>query len=98
MANDLFDKLNAGFTRLGKQVRAGAKDLHHGIKQTAGIGVGTVQVSLDRFDFRPGDTVAGSVKLALTEPMDADRLVVRLLQGQSQTDGMYGYFRHCEPP
>ena len=79
MANDLFNKLNAGFTRLGKQVREGAKDLHHGLKQTAGIGVGTMQVSLERFDFRPGDVVAGTVKLALNEPMDADRLVVRLV-------------------
>ena len=79
MANDIFNKLNAGFTRLGKQVRAGAKELHHGLKQTAGIGVGTIHVALERFDFRPGETVAGSVKLTLTEPMDAERLVVRLV-------------------
>lgn len=79
MANDLFDKLNSGFTRLGRQVRSGAKELHQGLKQTAGIGVGTMQISLDRFDFRPGDTVAGTVKLALSEPMDAERLVVELL-------------------
>lgn len=79
MANDLFDKLNSGFSRLGKQVRSGAKELHHGLKQTAGIGVGTLQLSLDRFEYRPGDTVAGSVKLALTEPMNADRLVVKLI-------------------
>lgn len=79
MADDLFSKLNSGFTRLGKQVRDGAKDLHHGLKKTAGIGVGTLQIALDRFDFRPGDTVAGKVKLELTEAMDAERLVVRLI-------------------
>ena len=79
MADDIFGKLNSGFTRLGKQVRAGAKELHHGLKQTAGIGVGTLQVSLERFDFRPGELIAGSVKLGLTEPMDAERLVVKLV-------------------
>lgn len=74
MADDLLNKLNAGFSRLGKHVRAGAKEL----KKTAGIGVGTMNLALDRFDFRPGDTITGTVKLALEEPMEAKNLTVRL--------------------
>lgn len=75
MADDLFRKLESGFRSIGKGVRSGAKEL----QQAAGIGVGKLELSLDRFDFRPGDSIVGTVRLALTEPMEAKRLIVSVV-------------------
>ena len=41
-----------------------------------GIGVGKMTLELDEVDYTLGDTIRGLLKLELTEPLDAKRLVV----------------------
>jgi hypothetical protein len=41
-----------------------------------GIGVGKLEITLDRVDYHLGDTIKGTVTLELTEPLEAKRLVV----------------------
>jgi len=74
MPDDLFKTLGAGFSQVGKRIRSGADEL----KKAAGIGVGNIALALDRYEFRPGDSVTGRVTLGLAEPIEAKRIVVSL--------------------
>src|SRR5262245_61316937 len=67
------DELLKGAGRLFRKV--GGTVVNAG-KQVTGIGLGTVRLSLTRTRFAPGDTINGSVVLALPEPVDGKRLVV----------------------
>ena len=75
---------NAGkfFKKLGGQIKdtaqAAGTQIAQTTKQVTGLGRGTVKLELDQVKAAPGATIAGRVVLALTEPVDAKRLVVTL--------------------
>jgi hypothetical protein len=75
---------NAGkfLRKLGGQIKDTAQAAGSQIKQTTkqvtGLGRGSVKLELDQVKAAPGATIAGRVVLALTEPVDAKRLVVSL--------------------
>jgi len=63
-AGEMFGKLGATLTRTTKQVTC--------------LGRGTVRLELERTRLAPGDTLRGKVTLELSEPVDAQALVVSL--------------------
>ncbi|MDQ3336077.1 MAG: hypothetical protein M4D80_12990 [Myxococcota bacterium] len=75
---------NAGkfFRKLGGQIKdtaqAAGTQIEKTAKQVTGLGRGTVKLELDQIKAAPGATIVGRVVLALTEPVDAKRLVVSL--------------------
>lgn len=83
MADDeLIDKAGKFLRKLGGQIKdtaqvAGSK-IEKTAKQVTGLGRGTVKLELDHTKAAPGGTLPGRVVLALTEPVEAKRLVVRL--------------------
>jgi hypothetical protein len=73
--DDLLKKAGGFFSKVGTTLRATTK-------QVTGLGRGTVRVELDRTRLAPGDVLHGRVALALTEAVDAKRLLVSLLAHQ----------------
>jgi len=77
-ADELFKFLG----KLGKEVVETAEDAAQDIKQAAkhvtGLGRGAVVLELEQTRASPGGPVRGRVALALTEPVEAKRLVVTL--------------------
>ncbi len=73
---------------VGGAVKDGATVAGAQIKQTAkqvtGLGRGTVKLELDQTKAAPGGTIHGRLVLALTEPVDAKRLIVQLRARQKQ--------------
>ncbi len=75
---------NAGkfFRKLGGQIKdtaqAAGTQIAQTTKQVTGLGRGSVKIELDQVKAPPGATIVGRVVLALTEPVDAKRLVVSL--------------------
>ena len=75
---------NAGkfFSKLGGQLKETAKtagtQIKHTTKQVTGLGRGGVRLELDQTKAAPGGTIHGRVVLALTEAVEAKRLVVTL--------------------
>jgi len=71
-----------GAVVVGSAVVEGATVAGAQIKQTAkhvtGLGRGSVKLELDQTKAAPGGTIQGRLVLALTEPVDAKRLVVSL--------------------
>ncbi|HVI01090.1 MAG TPA: hypothetical protein VM869_20370 [Enhygromyxa sp.] len=68
-----------------KQVGEGAKIAGQGLRQAAdearkvaGIGVGSITLEPTRSSYELGDTIRGTLKLQLSEPTPAKRLVVTL--------------------
>ena len=59
-------------------VRETAASTADAVRTTAGVGVGSIAIDVKQTDYKPGDTVAGKITLALEEATDAQRLVVRL--------------------
>ncbi len=68
--------------KLGGQIKDTAQAAGSQIKQTTkqvtGLGRGTVKLELDHVKAAPGGTLTGRVVLALSEPVEAKRLVVTL--------------------
>ncbi len=81
-ADDLVKNAGKFFSKLGGQLKETAKTAGTQIKQTTkqvtGLGRGTVKLELDQTRVAPGGTLRGRLVLALTEPVDAKRLVVTL--------------------
>lgn len=63
--------IKEGATVAGSQIKATAK-------QVTGLGRGSVKLELDQTKAAPGGTITGRLVLALTEPIEAKRLVVTL--------------------
>ena len=61
------------FSKFGKKLRT-----------TVGVGVGSMSLSLEKHAFDPGDRIRGTVKLELSEPLEAKRLVVKLTGTQKR--------------
>lgn len=57
---------------------AGLKQAAGEAKKVAGIGVGAITLEPSRSSYELGDTINGTVRLQLTEPIPAKRLVVTL--------------------
>lgn len=53
--------------------------LGDGIRRTMGIGVGGIEIELDRHTFSPGDTIDGTLLLHLDETTSARRLMISLI-------------------
>ena len=81
-ADELLKKAGCFFSKLGKQAKETAQVAGTQIKQTAkqvtGLGRGSVRLELDQTKAAPGASIHGRVVLALTEPVEAKKLVVTL--------------------
>jgi len=81
-ADELLKKAGGFFSKLGKQAKETAQVAGSQIKQTAkqvtGLGRGSVRLELDQTKAAPGASIHGRVVLALTEPVEAKKLVVTL--------------------
>lgn len=80
--DELLKKAGGFFSKLGKQAKETAQVAGTQIKQTAkqvtGLGRGSVRLELDQTKAAPGASIHGRVVLALTEPVEAKKLVVTL--------------------
>lgn len=80
--DELLKKAGGFFSKLGKQAKETAVTAGSQIKQTAkqvtGLGRGTVKLELDQTKAAPGGSIHGRVVLALSEPVEAKKLVVTL--------------------
>lgn len=91
-AGRLFSKLGGTLREAGKTVgkqleetgKTVGKKLEQTGKQVTGLGRGAVKLELDQTRFAPGATIQGRLVLALTEPVEAKRLVVCLRARQRQ--------------
>jgi len=70
-AGKLFSKLGSSLKNAGGQIKDTAK-------QVTGLGRGSVKLELDQTRVAPGGTVKGRLVLAVSEPVEAKRLVVTL--------------------
>jgi hypothetical protein len=74
--------IKEGAITAGGAIKEGATVAGAQIKQTAkqvtGLGRGSVKLELDQTKAAPGSTINGRLVLALTEPVEAKRLVVSL--------------------
>jgi hypothetical protein len=68
---DLLKKAGSLFSKLGGSIKQTTK-------QVTGLGRGSVRLELDAIKSKPGGTLRGRVVLALSEPVQAKRLVVTL--------------------
>jgi len=74
-ADELLKKASGLFTKLGTTLKQTTR-------QVTGLGRGAVRLELDRTRVAPGDALRGRATLALTEPVDAKRLIVSLVAHQ----------------
>jgi len=81
-ADELLKRAGGFFSKLGGQLKETGKVVGTQLKQTGkqvtGLGRGTVKLELDQTKVAPGGTLRGRVVLAVTEPIEARRLVVSL--------------------
>lgn len=81
-ADDVLKNAGRFFKKLGGQLKVAGKTAGTQIAQTSkqvtGLGRGAVKLELDQTKVSPGGTINGRVVLALTETVDAKRLVVTL--------------------
>jgi hypothetical protein len=80
--DDLLKNAGKFFRKLGGQLKdtaqAAGSQISKTTKQVTGLGRGAVKLELDQTRLAPGGALAGRVVLALTEPVQAKRLVVTL--------------------
>lgn len=69
----------------GAVAKAGSAAKRAG-QQVTGVGRGSVRIELERTRHAPGDDVRGKVTLALTEPVEAKRMIVTLRATQRTVD------------
>lgn len=92
-ADELLKKAGGFFSKLGKQAKETAqvagkqigqtavvagKQIQQTAKQVTGLGRGSVRLELDQTKAAPGGAIHGRVVLALSEPVEARKLVVTL--------------------
>jgi hypothetical protein len=81
-ADDVIKNAGRFFSKLGGTLKEAAttagSQIKHTTKQVTGLGRGDVKVQLDQTKVAPGGALHGRVVLALSEPVDAKRLVVTL--------------------
>jgi hypothetical protein len=64
--------------QIGEAAKAAGNKIAGTAKHVTGLGRGSVKLELDQTKAAPGGTIAGRLVLALTEPVEAKRLVVTL--------------------
>ena len=85
-----YEKVGSEITKIGKEVGKGAqvaaREVGKGakvaaaeVKKTVGIGVGDIKIELATLNYNPGDVIAGTLHLTLSEPTSAKKLSVRLV-------------------
>jgi hypothetical protein len=84
--DEIIKAANRFFSKLGSTVRDAGKAAKKAGQQVTGIGRGTVRVALDKTRYAPGQDLAGTVTLALPEPIDAKALTVTLRATQRSLD------------
>lgn len=81
-AGRFFSKLGGQLKEAGGQLKEVGKTVGNQVvatsKQVTGLGRGSVKLELDQTKATPGGTVKGKLVLALTEPVDAKRVLVSL--------------------
>jgi hypothetical protein len=81
-ADEILKKAGGFFSKLGKQAKETAQvagtQISKTAKQVTGLGRGTVKLELDQTKASPGGSIHGRVVLALSEPVEAKKLVVSL--------------------
>lgn len=82
MARDWLKDAGDVFSRLGQGLKSATDEA----RKAAGIGIGSIAVALDRYDFAPGEAVTGKVVLGLNETVEAERVMVALV-GTQRMDG-----------
>src|SRR5688572_19919998 len=70
-ADDVIKNASKFFSKLGGTIKQTTKTV-------TGLGRGSVKLELDQTRVAPGGTLKGRIVLALSEPVDAKRLVVTL--------------------
>ena len=88
MASDdeILKAANRFFSKVGSAVRQAGDAAKRAGQQVTGVGRGSVQVAIERTRHAPGDDIRGKVTLALTEPVEAKRLIVTLRATQRTVD------------
>ena len=86
MAKDWLKEAGKTFSKIGEGVVSATSKAVDEARKTAGIGVGEVAIELDKYKLAPGDSVTGTIKLVLSEEVEAERLVVALV-GTLRGDG-----------
>jgi hypothetical protein len=81
MSSDWLKDVGEAFERIGRGAKAVADD----VRKVVGIGVGSIHLELQHLDFAPGDVIAGELRLALSEPTEAKRVVVALVGTRDRT-------------
>jgi hypothetical protein len=80
--DDLIKNAGRFFSKLGGQLKDVGKTVGAQVKQTSkqvtGLGRGSVKLELEQTKVAPGGTLRGKLVLALTERVEAKRLVVTL--------------------
>jgi len=77
---------NRFFSKVGTAVRQAGKAAKQAGQQVTGVGRGSVQLTVERNRYAPGDDIRGKVTLDLAEPIDAKRLIVVLTAVQRTVD------------
>jgi hypothetical protein len=77
-ADDVIKGAGRFFSKLGGTLKHAGGTIKQTTKQVTGLGRGDVKLELDQTRVAPGGTLRGRVVLALSEPVDAKRLVVIL--------------------
>jgi hypothetical protein len=81
-ADDVIKGAGRFFSKLGGQLKEVGKTVGTQVqktsKQVTGLGRGAVKLELEQTKVAPGGTIRGKLVLALTEPVEAKRLVVTL--------------------
>lgn len=80
--DEIIDAANKFFRSIGGAVKKGATTAVKAGQAVVGVGRGEVRVALDELRGRAGGDVRGKVTVALTEPIDARRLVIELRASQ----------------
>lgn len=80
LAGDVTDGVKMVATEVGDGLRIAADDA----KKVAGIGVGSIELELPKHNYRPGESINGTLRMQLTEPVEAKRLLVALRATRSK--------------
>jgi len=63
-----------------------------------GFGKGKIEIQLDNFNYKPGDTIEGTVALTLKKPIEAKGVKIRIIGEQRQMAMMGANRRQAQVP
>ncbi|MBX3155489.1 MAG: hypothetical protein KF773_05790 [Deltaproteobacteria bacterium] len=77
-ADDVLRKAGGFFSKLGGKLKDAGSQIKETTKHVTGLGRGDLRLEIDHTRVAPGGTLRGRLVLALSEPVEAKRLVVTL--------------------